>query len=408
MGRYSGSRIFLVTALLLVKAVLAACQANLPPGGAASLVIPTGLSTPAPVSALATQAVTPTSPTALLTATPALNLLAATSPAFMPTGIPRPAASPTPTSLPPTSTLLFTGIIVPARCVQAAIDETGNPDYPYEQVSDLVRSADLAIGTLNASISDFPSRTGCKQTFVLTGGAENADALARAGFDAVSAATNHIKNCGRMDCGDRAFLDTLANLRRVGVVPIGAGENLADALQPVVFTLNGVRFGIVSLGQIEPMAFAGENTPGIAVLTPENLKAAIAAARVVSDVVIAMPHWGPEYVSVPNWIQRNLARQAVEYGADLVVGNHTHVVQGLQEIDGVPVFYGLGNFVFDQYWQPELYQSVILRVTFQGSSYKSYELIPVRSDRGGRVQRLTGEEAAQVLERIEAASEPLK
>jgi poly-gamma-glutamate synthesis protein (capsule biosynthesis protein) len=179
-------------------------------------------------------------------------------------------------------------------------------------------------------------------------------------------------------------------------------------MQPVVLTANGVRFGIISLGQIEPMAFAGEDTPGIAVLNPENLTEAIAAARQVSDVVIAMPHWGPEYVSVPNWIQRNLAHQAVEAGADIVVGNHTHVVQAIQEIDGVPVFYGLGNFVFDQYWQPELRQSVILQVKFEGARYAGYELIPVEADRDGRVHLAGPEEAEQVLERIEEASAAIR
>jgi poly-gamma-glutamate synthesis protein (capsule biosynthesis protein) len=275
-------------------------------------------------------------------------------------------------------------------------------------VRHLIEQADLAVGTLSAPISDFPPPTGCVPTFVLVGRAENAGALARAGFDAVSAATNHIKNCSLTNCGDRTFLDTLENLRKAGVEPIGAGTNHAEAMQPVVLTANGVRFGVVSLGQIEPNAFADEETPGIAVLNPENLAAAIAAARQVSDVVIAMPHWGPEYVAVPNWIQRNLARQAVEAGADIVVGNHTHVVQAIQEIDGVPVFYGLGNFVFDQYWEPELRQSVLLQVKFEGTHYAGYELIPVESDREGRVHIAGPEEAAQVLKRIEQASEALR
>jgi len=127
-----------------------------------------------------------------------------------------PAATPTimPTQ-PITTTLLFTGVIVPARCVQAAIDVNGNPDYPYEEVSEMIRKADLAVGTLNATISDYPPHTGCRPTYVLVGSANNADALARAGFDAMSVATNHIKNCGLTTCGDRAFFDTLENLQKI-------------------------------------------------------------------------------------------------------------------------------------------------------------------------------------------------
>jgi hypothetical protein len=211
---------------------------------------------------------------------------------------PTPTLSPTPTQ-PPITTLLFTGVIVPARCVQAAIDERGDHDYLYDEVREIIQSADLAVGTLNATMSDYPPHTGCVPTYVLVGDSENADALARSGFDVMSVATNHIKNCGLTNCGDRAFFDTLANLERVGILPVGAGANHAEAMRPVVVELNGVRFGIVSLGQIESMAFAGEDTPGIAVLNQENLEEAIDAAREVSDVVVVMPHWGPEDVPWP-------------------------------------------------------------------------------------------------------------
>jgi poly-gamma-glutamate synthesis protein (capsule biosynthesis protein) len=303
--------------------------------------------------------------------------------------------------------MLFTGVIVPARCVQAAIDASGDPDFPYAEVKDLIQKADLAVGTFNATMSDFPPHTGCVRTYVLVGSPENADAMQRAGFDLMSVATNHIKNCGLANCGDRAFFDTLDNLRRVGILPVGAGKDHAEAMQPVVVTLGGVRFGFVSLGQIEPMAFAGVDTPGIAILTEENLRAAIAAARQVSDVVIAMPHWGPEDVSLPNWIQRDLAKVAVEAGADVVVGNHTHVVQAIQEIDGVPVFYGLGNFVFDQDLNDHQ-QGVILLLRFEGGKYAGYELAPTHVDHDGRVHIAGEAEAAEILERIRLVSETVE
>jgi poly-gamma-glutamate capsule biosynthesis protein CapA/YwtB (metallophosphatase superfamily) len=361
-----------------------------------------------PVNALT---VIPPEPTALsitrtaLSPDPTHTLIPLASPTLTPT--PTVTLSSTPTVLPET-TLLFTGVIVPARCVQAAIDERDDPHYLYDEVRSLIQAADLAIGTLNATISDYPPRTGCVRTYVLVGGAENADALAQAGFDAMSVATNHIKNCGLSNCGERAFFDTLENLRRVGILAIGAGANLKEAEKPLVLSVNGVRFGIVSLGQIEPMAFASEDRPGIAVLTEQSLRTAIATARQVADVVIAMPHWGPEDVPTPNWSQRSLAQVAVEAGADLVVGNHTHVVQGIQNIQGVPVFYGLGNFVFDQTWARDHMQGVILRVRFVGQELLDYELIPTHVDGDGTVHLARPEEAAEILERIEAASRNLR
>lgn len=378
--------------MLLATLLASACQtpgldARVAPSSTGALTEPIRMVTTPTLNPSPVPSATPVTPTETLT-------LAAT-----------PQLSPTPE---PVTTLLFTGVIVPGRCVQAAIDASGNPDAPYEEVSTLINQADLAVGTLNATISDYPPRTGCVPTYVLVGGSANADALARAGFDVMSVATNHIKNCGLTNCGDRAFFDTLDNLRRVGIAPVGAGSDHAEAMQPVVVTVNGTRFGIVSLGQIEPMAFASEERPGIAILNKENLEAAIAQARRVSDVVIAMPHWGPEDVAIPNWLQRNLAQQLVDAGADLVVGNHTHVVQAIQEIDGVPVFYGLGNFVFDQTWADDHQQGVILLVKFQGKEYLGYELIPTHVDGDGRVHIAGEDEASQILEHIESASRLIK
>lgn len=366
----------------------------------------------------------PSTPTADLPAPqidPTRTLPASQTPDHIPIA-PSPVPSRTPTSQPtepnqptssptsvPDTTLLFTGVIVPARCVQAKLDELGDPDYPYEEVREVIASADLAVGVLNATMSDYPPHTGCVSTYVLVGSSNNADAMAGAGFDVMSVATNHIKDCGITTCGDRAFFDTMGNLDRVGIQRVGAGENLAEALQPLVVEVNGVRFGFVSMGDSRQgdWTFASEESPGIALLNEENMRQALAAAREVSDVVIALPHWGPEDVSVPNGIQQRQARYIVDAGADLVVGNHTHVVQGIQEIDGITVFYGLGNFVFDQSTRDHQ-QGVILQVRFSGSEFIGYELIPTHVDMDGRVHIADPKEAAEILDRIDRASKTLR
>ena len=317
-----------------------------------------------------------------------------------------PSLSPTPTEIPITE-LLFTGSIVPARCVQAAIDERGNADYIYESMRGVIEKAHIAIGTLNAALSDYPPRKGCVQTFVLVGESENADALARAGFDVMSVATNHIKNCGPLDCGNRAFFDTLANLRRVGIEPVGAGENLAEAMQPVVVTANGIRFGFISLGEIELSAFADKTNPGIAELSNANLRTAIENTGEVADVIIVLPHWGSDYSATPNYRQLEFAEVAVEAGAHLVVGNHAHVIQGMKEIDGVPVFFGLGSFVFDQSWSLETQQGIVVRITFEGTRFLSYEIIPVHIEKEGYVYIPGAEEAASILNRFQTISDQI-
>ncbi len=296
---------------------------------------------------------------------------------------------------------------MPARCVQAKLDAIGNPDYPYEEVKEVISAADLSVGVFNATMSDRVEHTGCLTTWQLVGSPDNADAAARAGFDLMGVATNHIKDCGIMKswCDD-VFFDTLGNLHRVGIKTVGGGKDLDEALEPVVFTINGVRFGFVSLGdsKMSPVVFAAEDHPGIAHLDPENIRAAVERARLVSDVVIAMPHWGSEDIAVPNWNQTQQARELVAAGADLVVGNHTHVVQAIQELSGIPVFYGLGNFVFDQGLRDHR-QGIILLVKFKGETYAGYELIPTHTDADGRVHIADPEEAAEILQGIERSSQ---
>ena len=343
-------------------------------------------------------------PTATITATTDTPTQTPTPSPVPPTA--EPTLSPTPTEVPITE-LLFTGSIVPARCVQAAIDERGNADYIYESMSGVIEKANIAIGTLNAALSDYPPRTGCVQTFILVGGSENADALARAGFDVMSVATNHIKNCGPLDCGNRAFFDTLANLRRVGIEPVGAGENLAEAMQPVVITTNGIRFGFISLGEIEASAFADKINPGIAELSNANLRRAIENTGEVADVIIVLPHWGSDYSATPNYRQLDFAEVAVGAGANLVIGNHAHVIQGMKEIDGVPVFFGLGSFVFDQSWSLETQQGIVVRITFEGTRFLSYEIIPVHIEKEGYVYIPGAEEAASILNRFRTISDQI-
>jgi poly-gamma-glutamate capsule biosynthesis protein CapA/YwtB (metallophosphatase superfamily) len=303
--------------------------------------------------------------------------------------------------------LVFTGVIVPARCVQAAIDERGNANYLYENVIDVLVNADITIGTLNATLSDYPPHTGCTNTLLLVGSSTNADAMKEAGFDVMSIATNHIKNCGVINCGDIAFYDTLDNLERVGIAAVGAGLNLAEGIAPIVLEINGTKFGFVSLGEIEERSFAGENTPGIGVLTEENWRTAIQATHLVADVVIAMPHFGPENSIDPNYLQQNWVNIAIEEGADLIVGNHTHVIQAYQEIEETMVFYGLGNFVFDQTWARDHQQGMILRAFFQGETMVEYELIATIVDGDGTVHFADAKESQSIFDRIDEANQRL-
>lgn len=323
---------------------------------------------------------------------------------LLPTATPTRTLTPTPTATPTPArvTFLFVGNIVPARCVRAAADKRGDDRYIYAEVAPLIRQADYAFALLNSALTPRVPSTGCVRTFLLVGDPAHAQTLAWAGFDAVNVATNHIKNGG-----DGAFLDTLQAIRDAGLAVLGGGRRMDEALQPLVLTFGGVRYAFVALNEIEVRSFAGENTPGAAPLTEANLQQAMQAARAQADVVVALPHWGPEYEPTPLYEQRRWARRFVEAGADVVVGNHSHVVQGMEVLHGVPVFYSLGNFVFDQNWSLETQQGVMLRLTFEGRRLVAYRFIPVHTDGDGTVHLAPPAEAQSILQRIWDASPPL-
>ena len=108
---------------------------------------------------------------------------------------------------------------------------------------------------------------------------------------------------------------------------------------------------------------------------------------------------------MPSYAQLRLAQVAVEAGADLVVGNHAHVIQGYQNVQGIPVFYGLGSFVFDQSWSLETQQGLVLRVRFLGKQLLDFELIPVHIDPNGHVYPADPLEAQQIITRIDAVND---
>lgn len=166
------------------------------------------------------------------------------------------------------------------------------------------------------------------------------------GTDIVGLANNHV-----YDYGPDALLDTLSTLREAGVPYVGAGENLSEASKPVYFVANGKKIAIVAATQIERSLNytkeATDTTPGVLkTLNADKYVKVIEEAEANSDYVIAFVHWGTEGDDRYGADQVNLAHQFVDAGADVIIGGHTHCLQGMQYIDGVPVIYSLGNFWF--------------------------------------------------------------
>ncbi len=211
-------------------------------------------------------------------------------------------------------------------------------------VRSLLQKADLAVANFeNPAPNAFKYHT--------TGTIFSADprliaGLKNAGIDYVSLGNNHIG-----DAGPVGLLQTLANLDHYGIRHSGAGKNLAAARAPATMTVDGIKVAILSYDTIAKYYAAGPSKPGSAQLTAANVKVDVAAARKAgAQLVIVYPHWGTEYSPRPFSAEQSLAHAVIDAGADMIIGNHAHWVGAMEIYKGHPIWYALGNFVFDQIW----------------------------------------------------------
>jgi poly-gamma-glutamate capsule biosynthesis protein CapA/YwtB (metallophosphatase superfamily) len=310
---------------------------------------------------------------------------------------------------PALTTIAFTGDIIPARCVYERQRNLDDYTAAFAYVAEYLSSVDLTIGSLDASISDAGEPYSCEETFNLLAPPRSIEGLVAAGFDVMTVATNHAKDCGKtgFGCG-QSIRDTLANLRAAGIEPVGGGEDIAEARRPAVVERNGVRFAFLAYDDVASAFYAAsEDIPGTATLSEQALREDVEAAGALADVVIVLPQWGAEYTPTPTDRQVHLGRVALEAGATLVVGNHPHVVQGVEGRAGHFIAYALGNFVFDQDWSLETQQGAVLEATFAGEQLLGVALKPVRILNMFQPTLAEEGEAASILERMRASSEAL-
>ena len=281
----------------------------------------------------------------------------------------------------PQISLMFTGDINLGRCVASTTIRRDDFTFPFQFVAEKLKSADITIGSLDSTISNETDSMPCPESMNLIGPQRMVEGLQFAGFDIVTIATNHIKDCGEkgFDCQGRAFFDTLANLRASSITPVGGGNTLTESRLPVVVEVKGIRFAFLAVNQIDERVWATESSPGTAPLSQnmiEQIKQDVSSAKTVADVVIVLPHWGIEYADVPEEYQRSWAQEFLNAGATLVVGNHPHIVQPAEAFSNGVAFYALGNFVFDQGHNFRR-EGIVVQATFNGSQLASWNLEPV-------------------------------
>lgn len=227
-----------------------------------------------------------------------------------------------------------------------------------------------------------------------------AQILKETGIRVLSLANNHI-----MDYGEDGLFSTIKALESSGLYYVGAGRNKEQACSPIFLDLAGQNIAILSRTSVivSSPSYAGKNQPGVAFLDIKETKRDIKNCKQETDIVILIIHWGVEEYKYPSPDQSRLAREFVEAGADLIIGHHPHVLQGIEKVSNGLVCYSLGNFIFDEFlWSfinkdglhqenvfklsPDNRKSGILKVYFNDTDIESYEIMPTLIQSNGTVQ----------------------
>jgi poly-gamma-glutamate capsule biosynthesis protein CapA/YwtB (metallophosphatase superfamily) len=271
----------------------------------------------------------------------------------------QPTVVPTPSPTPAPLLLVTGGDVLPACFLDPYLKQKGHA-YPYQKIAPYFQDADIGLVNLECPLSLRGQRYR-KKKFTFRAHPDAVQGLKQAGITAVSLGNNHI-----MDYGADALYDTLETLEQAEIAFAGGGKNLTAARAPARLSFSNNRtVALLSYTMTYPAAFwAGRKKPGTAFARLPMLEADITSATAWANWVIVSFHWGGELKHYPKSYQKQFGRAAIDYGADVVVGTHPHVLQGFEWYKKRLILYSLGNLAFGGGRSRRATESALVKIYF--------------------------------------------
>ena len=238
----------------------------------------------------------------------------------------------------PVAEIIIAGDWAPIRAFSDII--LAAPDAVYGDLLPVLRNCDLRMVNLECPLVDNGEPVH-KSGTVLKGVSDHIRGLTAVPFEVVTLGNNHV-----FDYGVDAFVKTRDLLDEHGIQSVGAGMSLAEAAKALVIEANDIRIGIISFSEGEDLSAAADGVPGVLGWEVERVIDQVKEIRSHVHAVIVICHAGVEYIPYPPPYLAVALQRIAEAGADLVIGHHPHVPQGVQIHQGVPICYSLGNFIF--------------------------------------------------------------
>ena len=307
------------------------------------------------------------------------------------------------------------GDIIPGRNVANYIRKYDDFSMPMQRVSSVLADFDFTFANFECFISETlesPELTDPGALDFLTR-PQFVPSLVEAGIDAVSMANNHAVY-SHSGWGLPAFYDTFNYLNDGGVPVFGAGYDLAQARAPYVHEANGLTIAVIGIDGITAnIDYPGEpdtvdsahseataDHGGTNPLHMETITADISNMASQYDIVIPFFHMGNQYQWVSGQWCYDIAHAAIDAGASMVISSHPHTIQGMETYKGKPIFYAIGNFIYDQMFSVDTRQGYVLDLTLRGEEVIGFRTHGVEIEAFSQPRFMGPGEQASLMDRF--------
>ena len=292
--------------------------------------------------------------------------------------------------------LVLTGDIIPSRSVNYQMVGHNDFDWALQNIQPILKQADLTYINLEA-----PLLQNCPVTnegLVFCGDYRFAKSLEESGVDVANLANNHSLNHGWEGLAETEKWLNQANIQTTGFSSLLQDKNQSKL---AILKKERIRIGFLGFNAIEQK------------LNLEQVKKQIKVAKRKVNILIVAAHWGEEYTPNPqpdpfnNQDPRIIGRKIIDWGANVVVGNHPHWIQTIEWYKGKPIFYALGNTVFDQEWSLETKRGILVKLHFENKKIirERLEIIPIGIKNYGQAYLLPDPERQTVIDRLSVSAD---
>ena len=269
-----------------------------------------------------------------------------------------------------TVSIVAAGDVMLGSWVQNVIFENGW-DYPFRNIDSILTQADIVFANLEAPFGTKDSAA-FEKTYTFQVAPDLVKVLTAGKINVVSVANNHI-----LDFGVEDLFETMTLLNQNNIQYSGAGKNLPEARQPARMEAKGKKIAVACYSLTFPEEFwATDTTAGTCFPFDTFFYDDLRKFKAENDLVIVSFHWGGELLQYPKPYQLELAHNAIKVGADLVIGHHPHVVQGIELYRGKMIVYSLGNYIFGSYSE-SVKESMLLKFYFGTNGLSACKIYPL-------------------------------